>query len=166
MKRQSACALQREFRGMTVCRMNVWLKTALGLGVAWALAAGAIHWLHASQPTAASITAYLAHTDVSAQSGREREKTIHRLESQLNDVTFDETPAAPAQRRDAPVFPRLDAHRTGRVSRPDPAHRFPADDGSLQQDGAGQAQAIRGTCLGRNEKNTRAKAHPRAWTTG
>ncbi len=70
--------------------MNVWLKTLLALAAVWALAAGAIHWLHASQPTAASITDYLTHTDVSAQSGREREKTIRRLESQLNDVTFDE----------------------------------------------------------------------------
>ncbi len=70
--------------------MNVWLKTALALATLWAIAAGSIYWLHASQPTAASITEYLAHTDVAAQSGRDREKTIHRLENQLNDVTFEE----------------------------------------------------------------------------
>ena len=70
--------------------MNVWLKTALALAAVWAVAAGTVHWLHASQPTAASITDYLAHTDVSARSGRDREKTIRSLESQLNDVTFDE----------------------------------------------------------------------------
>ena len=70
--------------------MNVWLKTVLALGAVWAVAAGAIHWLHASQPTAASLTDYLAHTNVAAESGRDRAKTIRRVEDQLNDVSFDE----------------------------------------------------------------------------
>ncbi len=70
--------------------MNVWLKTALALGTVWAVAAGAIFWLRASQPTAASITDYLAHTHLDADSGRAREKTIRRVEDQLNDVTYDE----------------------------------------------------------------------------
>ncbi len=70
--------------------MNIWLKTGLVLAGVWALAAGAIHWLHASQPTAASITDYLAHTRLDARSARDRAKTIRRVEDQLNDVTFDE----------------------------------------------------------------------------
>ena len=70
--------------------MNVWLKTALALAAVWGVAAGTIHWLHASQPTAASITAYLAHTNVAAQSGRDRVKTIRRAEDQLNEVSFEE----------------------------------------------------------------------------
>lgn len=75
---------------MNLRRMNIWLKTVLALAALWAVAAGTIHWLHASQPTAASVTNYLAHTDLATLSGRDREKTIHRLEDQLNDVTFDE----------------------------------------------------------------------------
>ncbi len=70
--------------------MNVWLKTTLALAAVWIVAAGAIHWLHASQPTAASITGYLARTDLSAQSARDRARTIRRVEDQLNDVTYDE----------------------------------------------------------------------------
>ena len=70
--------------------MNIWLKTALALAAVWAVAAGAIHWLHASQPTAASVTDYLAHANVAAQSGRERARTIQRVEDQLNDVSFDD----------------------------------------------------------------------------
>ena len=70
--------------------MNVWLKTALALGAVWAVAAGAIHWLHASQPTAASVTDYLAHARIDTRTGRDREKTIRSVEDQLNDVSFEE----------------------------------------------------------------------------
>ena len=70
--------------------MNAWLKTVLVLAGVWALTAGAIHWLHASQPTAESITAYLARTRIEAESGRDRARTIQKVEDQLNDVTYDE----------------------------------------------------------------------------
>ena len=70
--------------------MNIWLKTVLVLAGVWALATGVIHWLHASQPTAASITDYLARTNIEAQSGRDRARTIQRVEDQLNDVSYDE----------------------------------------------------------------------------
>ena len=70
--------------------MNVWLKTVFALAALWALVAGAIHWLHASQPTAASITNYLAHTHLAAESGRDRAKTIQRIEDQLNDVSYED----------------------------------------------------------------------------
>ncbi len=70
--------------------MNVWLKTAVALAALWMVAAGAIHWLHASQPTAASVTDYLAHTRLDTLSGRDRERTIRRVEDQLNDVSFEE----------------------------------------------------------------------------
>ena len=70
--------------------MNIWLKAALALAALWAVAAGAIHWLHVSQPTAASITDYLAHANVAALSGRQRARTIQSVEDQLNEVSFEE----------------------------------------------------------------------------
>ena len=70
--------------------MNIWLKTGLGLAAVWAVAGGAIHWLHASQPTAASVTDYLTRTHLTNDSSRDRAKTIWSVEDQLNEVSFDE----------------------------------------------------------------------------
>ena len=70
--------------------MNVWLKTVLSLVGVWLLAFGAIHWLHASKPTAASITAYLQCTDLSTLSPGDRARMLSRAEDQLNDLSFDE----------------------------------------------------------------------------
>ena len=70
--------------------MNVWLKTALSLAGVWLLAFGAIHWLHASKPTAASITAYLQHADLAAMSLHDRVRTLTQAEDQLNELSFDE----------------------------------------------------------------------------
>ena len=70
--------------------MNVWLKTLLALAAVWLLAFGAIHWLHASKPTAASLTDYLKRTNLAAQSPRDRARTLQRAADQLNDLSFDE----------------------------------------------------------------------------
>ena len=70
--------------------MNVWIKTVLGLAAVWAVGYGIIYSLHASKPTAESVSAYLARTDVAQEQGRERERTIAKVEDQLNDVTFDD----------------------------------------------------------------------------
>ena len=70
--------------------VNVWLKTALALAGVWLLAFGAIQWLHASKPTAASITAYLAHANLAAETPRDRALTLQRAADQLNELTLDE----------------------------------------------------------------------------
>ncbi len=70
--------------------MHVWLKTALALAVVWLLAFGAIHVLRASKPTAASITDYLSHANLSALSARDRARTLQHAADQLNDLSFDE----------------------------------------------------------------------------
>lgn len=61
-------------------------KIALALVAIWALAAGVIHWVRASQPTAESITAYLDKADLASN----RPKVIRRVESMLNDVPFED----------------------------------------------------------------------------
>ena len=70
--------------------VNVWLKTLLSLVGVWLLAFGAIHWLHASKPTAASITAYLKRTDLTAMSPGDRARALARAADQLNELSFDE----------------------------------------------------------------------------
>ncbi len=70
--------------------MNVWIKTALTLAAVWMVAYGVIYGLSASKPTAESVSAYLAHTDLARLQGRDRTRTITQLENQLNDVSFDD----------------------------------------------------------------------------
>ena len=70
--------------------MNVWLKTLLSLAAVWLLAFGAVHWLHASKPTAASITDYLKHTNLASRSPGERARILQRAADQLNELSFDE----------------------------------------------------------------------------
>jgi hypothetical protein len=70
--------------------MNVWMKTVLALAVFWAAAVFAIHALHASKPTADSVRAYLAKTNLGSEQGRDRQRTISKVEDQLVDVSFEE----------------------------------------------------------------------------
>ena len=70
--------------------MNVWLKTALSLVAVWLVAFGAIHWLHASKPTAASMTEYLQRANLASRTPRDRAKMLARAADQLNELSFDE----------------------------------------------------------------------------
>ena len=70
--------------------MKVWIKTLLVLVAVWAVGYGIIYGLHASKPTAESVSAYLARTDVAQEQGRERARLITKVEDQLNDVSFDD----------------------------------------------------------------------------
>ena len=70
--------------------MNVWLKTILALAVLWAVALGGIHWLHASKPTEQSVADALAKTNLAARSPSDRARTLHDVEDQLNELSFDE----------------------------------------------------------------------------
>ena len=70
--------------------MNPWLKAVLALAAVWLVAGAGIWWLHATKPTAQSVTAFLDRADITARSGRDRERTIRSAESQLNDLTPDQ----------------------------------------------------------------------------
>ena len=70
--------------------MNVWLKTLLALAIIWMVGYGIIYSLHASKPTAESVSAYLARMDIAREQGRERARQIAKVEDQLNDVSFDD----------------------------------------------------------------------------
>ena len=70
--------------------MNVWIKTALALAAVWAVAAGIIYGLHATTPTAASVSSYLAQTDLTRLQGRERARAIEKVADQLNGVSIEE----------------------------------------------------------------------------
>ena len=67
--------------------MNTWLKAALALAAVWLVAGTGIWWLHATKPTPQSVTAFLNGSSIAAKGGRDRERTIQRAESQLNDLT-------------------------------------------------------------------------------
>jgi hypothetical protein len=68
--------------------MNYWLKIAGALAGVWIVAAVAIHFAHAAKPTAESVSAYIAKSDLSA--GGRRAATIENVESMMNRLTFDE----------------------------------------------------------------------------
>ena len=70
--------------------MKIWLKAALALAAVWAAAGLGIWWLHANKPTPQSVTAFLDGANINAKSGRDRERTIHRAEDQLNDLSFEQ----------------------------------------------------------------------------
>ena len=70
--------------------MKLWLKAALVLAAVWLVAGLGIWWLHATKPTPQSVTAFLDGSNLAAKSGRDRNRTIHRAEDQLNDLTPQE----------------------------------------------------------------------------
>jgi len=70
--------------------MNFWLKIGLALVLVWAVAAGAIHWARASQPTAQSVTAFLGKNDISAKTGAARAVEIARVEDMLNRLAYSD----------------------------------------------------------------------------
>jgi hypothetical protein len=70
--------------------MKFWIKCASLLAGVWILAAIVIYWVDHMQPTAKSVSAYLKRTDIAAQSGRERAKTIASVEDQFNGLSMEE----------------------------------------------------------------------------
>ncbi len=70
--------------------MKFWLKTIALLSVVWLAAAIVIHIAKASQPTAASVTAYVSATDLSTLQGDARARAIARMEKMMNGLTFDD----------------------------------------------------------------------------
>jgi hypothetical protein len=70
--------------------MNIWLKTGGLLAAVWLIAAIVIHFARASQPTAASVTAYEHSLDLDALQGDARARAIKRMEDMINQISFDE----------------------------------------------------------------------------
>ena len=123
------------FRDTLPAPMNVWIKTVLGLVAVWAAGYGIIYSLHASKPTAESVSAFLARTDVAQEQGRERARTIAKVEDQLNDVTFDDRQKLQRSGEPEAFLPLPDHPGAGSVSGRHAARRFQADHGRFQQDG-------------------------------
>lgn len=61
-------------------------KIGLALVAVWVIAGGFIYWARSSQPTVESITAYLGKADLAAN----RPKVIGRVESMLNELSFED----------------------------------------------------------------------------
>jgi predicted ATPase len=70
--------------------MKFWLKTGGLVAAVWLIAAIAIHFAHASQPTAATVTAYVRSIDLDALQGDARARAIERLEKMMNRVSFED----------------------------------------------------------------------------
>jgi len=70
--------------------MKTWLKTGALIVAVWLIAALVIHFARASQPTAASVTAYVDSLNLDSLQGDARAKAIARMESMVNRITFDD----------------------------------------------------------------------------
>jgi len=70
--------------------MNLWFKTGALLAGVWIIAAVVIHFASASQPTAASVTAYARGIDLDTLQGAARARAIERMEKMVNRVSFQE----------------------------------------------------------------------------
>jgi hypothetical protein len=70
--------------------MKIWLKAGALILAVWIVAALVIHFAAASQPTAASVTAYAHSVDLASLQGDARARAIERMESMVNRITLDE----------------------------------------------------------------------------
>ena len=70
--------------------MKFWLKTIALVAAVWLAAAIVIHFAKASQPTAASVTAFVNATDLNSLQGDARARAIARMEKMMNGLTFDD----------------------------------------------------------------------------
>ena len=70
--------------------MKIWLKTGALVAAVWLIAAAVIYFAHASQPTAASVTAYVRSTDLDTLQGAERARAIERMEKMVNRLSFED----------------------------------------------------------------------------
>ena len=68
--------------------MKIWIKTGGLVAAVWIVAALVIHFANASQPTAASVTAYAHSIDLDTLQGEARARAIARMEKMVNRVSF------------------------------------------------------------------------------
>ena len=68
--------------------MKFWVKTVALIAAVWIVAAIIIHFANASQPTAASVTAYVHSIDLDNLQGDARAHAIARMENMVNRVSF------------------------------------------------------------------------------
>jgi len=87
--------------------MNTWLKTGSLIAAVWLVAAIVIHIVRASQPTAASISAYVHSVDLNSLEGDARSRAIKRMEDMVNDISFDERQQLDRSRVNHDFFDKL-----------------------------------------------------------
>ncbi|MES2570323.1 MAG: hypothetical protein V4710_09770 [Verrucomicrobiota bacterium] len=78
--------------------MSFWLKIVLAVSAIWLIAGATIYWARVSRPTAQSVAAYVQSAELGARSGETRARTIKRLETMLNRLSFEDRQEL--QRRD------------------------------------------------------------------
>jgi hypothetical protein len=89
--------------------MNIWVKTGALLAAVWLIAAIVIHFARASQPTAASVTAYEHSLDLDSLQGDARARAIARMESMVNRISFEERQQLNRDRVTRDFFEKLTA---------------------------------------------------------
>ena len=87
--------------------MKFWLKTLALIAAVWLVAAVVIHFSNASQPTAATVTAYAQGLDLDTLQGDARARAIARMESMINRLSFDDRQALDRQRIGRDFFSKL-----------------------------------------------------------
>jgi hypothetical protein len=67
-----------------------WIKIVAALLVIWALAGGIIYWAHSAKPTPDSVIRYLDEHPVANVSTKDREETVEKVATQLNQLSYEE----------------------------------------------------------------------------
>jgi hypothetical protein len=89
--------------------MNIWLKTGALIAAVWIVAAIVIHFARESQPTAASVTAYVHSVDLDSLQGDARARAIKRMEDMVNRISFEERQELNRDRVTRDFFEKLTA---------------------------------------------------------
>jgi hypothetical protein len=67
-----------------------WIKVIALVAIVWIVAGGIIWWMHHTKPTPERLARYLETHSLDGKSGRDRERTIETVASQLNELSYEE----------------------------------------------------------------------------
>jgi len=93
--------------------MKIWIRTGALLAALWAVAAIVIYFAKSSQPTAASVTAYVHSLNMDALQGSDRARAIERMENMVNRISFDDRQALDRGRVNREFFDKLTPDEQG-----------------------------------------------------
>jgi len=93
--------------------MKIWLKAGGLIAAVWLLAAVVIHFARSSQPTAASVTAFVHSTDLASLQGDARARAIQRMEDMVNRISFEERQQLDRERISRNFFDQLTPDEQG-----------------------------------------------------
>ena len=87
--------------------MKIWLKTGALLLAVWLVAALVIHIAGASQPTAASVAAYVHSLSLDSLQGDARARAIARMEKMVNRISLEDRQELNRDRINRDFFDKL-----------------------------------------------------------